>query len=319
MFDPSLRGDPNGSTLWMSYSSGASDFTISTRLARSDDHGNHWADQGIVIFQGAVTPLPSPLNSGIWEYEVSNLVYDQDALAAEKWKVAAFRYLTAGGSHLYDHSWIALKTSAATTTGWSSERKLFTGAAYETSDNSIIGSPEVQLNQIAGPGGTTPLSDCAAFTEPGLLSKPGALYLALGCATGSANDRIVLLKLTHPAETWSYVGVLVKNSDAPAGYSGFSAAELVSVAGTDYLIVSPASGTGYRGCLAYRIANLSAAQVARSNGQLIAVKTVPDNGAYNDGACSYDPLATQSGILYLSQGAPGSSQPIQIFKSFVTL
>src|SRR5262249_54176872 len=118
MFDPALEGDPDGKTLWMSYSSGASDFSISTRLARSNDHGQTWADQGLVIFQGSVVALPAPVNTGIWQYEVSNLVYDQDAPSSERWKAVAFRYLVAAGQHLYQHSWIALKTSASVTSGW---------------------------------------------------------------------------------------------------------------------------------------------------------------------------------------------------------
>jgi hypothetical protein len=320
MFDPSLRGDPNGQTLWMSYSSGASDFTISTRLARSDDQGATFQDQGVVVFQGNVTPLPPPTNSGIWQYEVSNLVYDQDAPAGEKWKLMAFRYLVAGGSHLYQHSWMALKTSATIPSGWSSERKLFTGAGYDAADdNSIIGPPEIPLDQLAGPGGTKPLSDCAAFTEPGFLSKAGALYLAIGCATGGPSDRIVLLQLSHPAETWSYVGVLVTNADSPAGFTGLSAAELTSVRGTDYLIVSPAASSGgYQGCLVYQFASLAAAEIERQNGKPVLINAIPSTGAFNNGACSYDPLATQSGILYLNQTqAPAS--PIQIFKSFLNL
>ncbi len=323
IFDSSLEGAPDGSTLWMSYSTlGLStdhvNLGIGTRLASSTDHGAQWHDQGVNLYQPIAQALPASDNQGFWEYEVSSLVYDQDAPPNQRWKVFAFRYLQIGVRKLFDHSWISLKTASAPNGTWSNERKIFTGSLYVTGDNSFIGLPEVPLHLISDGSGGKPLSDCAAFTEPGAISKPGALYLALNCATGSSHDRIVLLKLSHPSETWSYVGVLVRNSEAPKGFTGLSAADLVSVKGIDYMLASPTLA-GYKGCVLYQFASLASGQLVKQNGVPISQTVIPDDGSDNNGACSYDALATASGILYLRQFLNPHPESVTTLESFVKI
>jgi hypothetical protein len=337
-FDPSLQSAFAGLAhslgtqwaVWLSYSSAAPSsmfanpgpmadrIRISTRLALSSDEGATFADVAEVN-PAMETPLPAPINFGIWQYEVSSLVFDAGAPAAEQWKLFALRYLEAQGARLNQHLWIALRTASDPRGTWSAERKLFTGSIYDTvDDDPIVGPPEVKLNLLYDDAGHAVLSDCAAFAEPGALSKPDGLYLALNCATGGANDRIVLIKLTHPAETWSYVGVLLGPSDAPHGYVGLSAADLFTLGGKDHVVVSPVDAQGlYRGCLVYDFSAIAQAQLVRANGAPVTTSTVPDAGAFLNGACTYDAGATVPGVLFFERPADFPATPISIYASFV--
>src|SRR5690242_9835397 len=95
--DPSLAESPAGSDrVWMSYSAvdpspswPQNKFVESLRIAFSDDQGVTWTDAGSPIssFTDVTLPFPAPLNAGTWVNEVSQIVYDQNALPGQKYKV----------------------------------------------------------------------------------------------------------------------------------------------------------------------------------------------------------------------------------------
>jgi hypothetical protein len=132
IFDPSIARDPADTRVWMSYSAVDSSqyystdlyWSVSIRLAYSDDNGGTWQDGGVVVApftENTVGPMtvhpPQTLidagSQGIWQSETSSLIFDPGAPAGERWKLIWFQYLNADlTSYFLDYSWIAMKTSA---------------------------------------------------------------------------------------------------------------------------------------------------------------------------------------------------------------
>jgi hypothetical protein len=302
IFDPAPVADPDGKRIWMSYSSvGPSKWPanklISTRIAYSDDGGVHWTDHGAVNLATDVTlPLAAPNNAGTWQQEVSRLAYDPYAPAGERWILVWMRYIEVNGVRHFDHTWIAMRTAPSPTGKWSAERKLFVGAGYPSSDDSIVGPPQYRLGSLH-----SDLAGCAAATEPGLLARPEALYMSLYCAWGNVADgRQILLRRPRDTGSWEYAGTFSTNSDARAmGYDDFSATELIEQDGKQYLVVSPEKDARYKGCLVFEIADLGSARLARAGGALQIVRKIELGlgGVGFGGACGYSP-GLRVGFLY---------------------
>jgi hypothetical protein len=195
---------------------------------------------------------------------------------------------------LFEHGWIGMK-SGATATTLGNERKLFTGAGYNTSNNAdALGAPEYPLATLE----PAALGDCVAFTEPGVLLKSNGVYVSLVCAK-IPPGKIILLRCDHDMNNCTYLGDLMDGSEADtisASYDGISASELVDVNGQDYLIVTPTSGNLYRGCVAYKITDLDIALIERDAGIPVASLVIPQHGDFN-GACGHVEELTGSGIM----------------------
>jgi hypothetical protein len=337
IFDPAPMSDTSGN-LWMSYStvnysasaaaSGAALTEVRTRIASSPDGGSTWTDAGIDPNNNSAPDLqvPNPWTSiGLvwadWHYEVSSLLYDPyDADPAKRWKMLWNRVLfVSNGSDSIlskDSNWIGLSTASTPNGTWSAERKLFAGLLYNTADNVFIGAPEIQLNTL-----NTSLNGCGIFTEPSMLAKSDGIYISLACM--GTTSKIVGVKCDRTFTTCSYLGDFLQGSEA-AKFSqsgqtldGFSASELVSVDSNDYLIVTPTESDIYRGCLAFRISNLANATLDRSGGVPVLVKRISGTSGSFNGACSYDPRATGSGIIYSE--ATTSAPQYHLFASHITL
>jgi hypothetical protein len=192
------------------------------------------------------------------------------------------------------NGWIALKTGA-TATALGNERKLFTGSAYNVVNNSdSLGSPEYLLNTL-----DAELSTCVVFTEPGVLPKSEGVYVALLCGTAAPPGKIILLRCDHFMNNCNYIGDLVDGSEAAvlnSSYDNFSAAELVSSRGDDYLIVTPSADTIYRGCVVYKITDISRATIERVSNTAVPTAIFEASGDFN-GACGYVEGLTSSGII----------------------
>ncbi len=285
IFDPSVARDPDTNRLWMSYSSvgtsiyyvSSTYWTVSVRLAYSDDNGVSWQDAGIVAAPKVETmlgPMPAanptgsipPNSQGIWQSETSSLIFDPSAPLAERWKLIWFQYLNANlTSFFVDYGWIAMKM-ASSPIGLSSATpvKLFGGAGLQP-DGSNTGAPvysptggmpAIQLNtdltRTVGGANLAELTLCV-FAEPGLHVTNSALYLAIFCgdastiaATGNVTEYIVYFRCNSPCsitspESWEYLGRLLTPVDAQAVTDDdyYQAPALVEKNGKTYLIVTP--------------------------------------------------------------------------------
>jgi hypothetical protein len=325
IFDPSLAKDPAESRIWMSYSEvdqspgSLANKAINTRLAYSDNFGADWNDSGTIVNQSSDIALPfaPPNDIGTWEYEVSSICYDPEALAAERWKLMFHRYLCMNGSRLFQHGWIGMKTASAPDGTWSNERKLFVGSLYDPSDDSIIGAPEVDsLNTLHAE-----LSSCLAFSEPGLLATDDALYCAmLGAEGSSTNGRIILLKYAHPVGPWEYLRTLILNStDGPSlGYDGFSAPSMFRKGNKYYLMATPQIADKYLGTFVFEITDLDTATLKRDGGVLVVEKRIFGRAGSHNGAAGYIPEANACGIIY-SDVMPAAPLDFRIYASFINL
>lgn len=306
IFDPAPTIDANN-IVWMSYShvslapSGIDH--IETRIATTADGGLNWQDVGILVNTASSLPLPPPNDVNAIAHEVSRLIYNPFAVTAgaDPWILLWHRYLSIlNGNNtvrLFEHGWIGMK-SGATALTLSNERKLFTGAGYDVINNSdALGVPEYPLDTLFA----SALGGCAAFTEPGILPKSNGIYVSLLCAKAGQSSKIILLRCDHNMDNCTYIGDLIEGSEANtinASYDGFSASELASSNGQDYLIVSPTISTGnlYRGCVAYKITDLDNAVIERSSGTPVASLIIEEHGDFN-GACGYIKELSGSGII----------------------
>lgn len=299
-FDPAPTEDDGGG-IWMSYSHVSLDASglslVETRLASSTDAGDSWTDAGLSVNPAAAFPIGP--DTVAWAQEVSRLVYNPFAAGtgADPWIMLWHRYLSIlSGSEtlrLFDNGWIAMKSgNSAMTLG--NERKLFTGALYNTANDSTIGPPEVALDTL-----DPALAECIVFSEPGVLPKSSGVYISLFCATAAPPGKIILLRCDHHMNNCAYLGTLIDGSEAAvldSGYDNFSASELVSVDGEDYLIVTPSEATVYRGCAIYRIRDLDQASIEREGGTAKATAVFEAHGDFN-GACGYTEGLTGSGVM----------------------
>lgn len=329
VFDPAPMADAAGN-LWMSYSSVqpssnlASMNRVRTRIASSADHGGSWTDIGADPNGLPVADFEVPDGAGgrmwaTWRYEVSRLLFDPDDIPARRWKMLWHRVLAIGAGPIFQDGWVGLSTAPAPEGPWSAERKLFTGTAYNATDmNAFIGAPEFPLaTQYSGP-----LGGCMTFTEPGMLARSDGIYVSLQCAT---LGKIVLLRCDRAFSACDYRGDLLAGSEAAqfslSGQSlqGFSASELVDVAGTPYLIVTgyePPPDT-YRGCLVFRIADLGTASVERNGNAPRLIKRVSGTAGSFNGACGYHPVANGSGIVFSEYSS--TTPQFHLFASRVNL
>ena len=338
IFDPSPRHDGSGN-LWMSYSTvnysphDAALTEVRTRVASSADGGSTWTDVGVDPNNNTAPDFQPTVNGttywASWHYEVSSLLYDPyDADATKRWKMLWHRmaYVESGGSSnlSIENSWIGLSTASAPNAAWSAERKLFAGSKYATTANTFIGAPEIQLDTLH-----TSLNSCIAFTEPSMLAKSDGIYISLNCLglTPSlvVTSKIVGVRCDRTFTTCTYLGDFLQGSEAAQfsqsgqALTGFSATELVSAGGNDYLIVTPTEppSDSYRGCLAFRISDFATATLVRNSGTPTLIKRISGTSGSFNGACGYDTGATASGIIYSEYN--NSAPHFRLFASHVTL
>lgn len=329
IFDPAPMADAAGN-LWMSHSSVQPSSNlpamnrVRTRIASSPDHGNTWTDIGVDPNGLPTADFQVPDGSGgamwaTWRFEVSRLLYDPDDIPARRWKMLWHRVLAIGAGPIFQNSWVGLTTAPAPDGPWSTERKLFTGTAYNAADmDAFIGPPEFPLAALHA----AQLGGCAVFTEPGLLARSDGIYVSLQCATVG---KIILLRCDRAFSACDYRGDLLAAGEAAQfsqpgqALNGFAASELVDVGGTPHLIVTgyePPPDT-YRGCLVFRIVDLGTAAVERSGGNPVLVKRVSGKAGSFNGACGYHPAASGSGIIYSEYES--ATQQFHLFASRVNL
>jgi hypothetical protein len=321
IFDAALEAETGSRRIWMSYSAveqrdvdGVAVDHIGTRLAVSEDRGETWSDQGVIVnVAQAETNLPAGLSgAAVWQHEVSRIVYDRRAPVDERWKLLWHRYLLVGdGNPLtddrhFEYGWIGVRAAAtAAALASAPERKLFSGAAYAATpaiaayNDTLLGPPDVRLDQL-----DPRLADCAAFSEPGATATADGLYVSLVCGTANpATRRVVLLRWSYPGP-WQYLGVMLDAAGAASldsSYTGFSAPDLYHRGRRVFLIVSPtvAPFDFYGGCLVFRLAAFDSAALRDRDGdarpdELLAI---PGDAGGFSGACAFASKARRSGLI----------------------
>lgn len=324
IFDPSIAADDTG-TIYMSLSgvgstaarTGVGSLAVSTYLAASSDQGKQWRILARINPSVAVAlrSAPSP-HRGMWQNEVSALVFDRYAIPAARWKLFWHQYLNVNGVRRFQHGWIAYKEapSPAELAG-ARPTKLMTGRAYDPVDDdaagwthpAIAGPPRLSLADLS-----RELSRCVAVTEPGVLAKSEGVYLSLVCIRGSPfgllgfSNSVILLKCTRPcraAARWSYLGTALTQADAGTlGMDKFSASDMFSTGGHDFITVSPVGSVpvpdSYKGCTVFEFADLSRAHILRNAAGRAQVQAHEELGpaAFN-GACSFLPAKVNPGLL----------------------
>ena len=326
IFDPSVASDGAGK-LYMSLSGvtstipGGGFATLGTRtyLAVSGDQGKSWQLSGVINpdVEVQLSRAPSP-HRGRWQSEVSALVFDAQAPKQARWKLVWHQYLNINGDRKFEHGWIAYK-EAATPEGLAAAKpvKLFTAAAYDTVSDKADGWTHTP---IPGPGVNkvrklaSALENCIAVSEPGLLAKPDALYLSMICFKPKllgllgASHHVILLKCARPCEAaapgaWSHAGTVLTPEDSEALNLGkFSASDLFSDGGRDYITVSPDGKTpvdgAYKGCAVFRFADLARGKLEHgANGHPVPVATASVNKDSFNGACTFVPAGANKGLL----------------------
>ncbi|GMR16310.1 MAG: hypothetical protein BMS9Abin31_0634 [Gammaproteobacteria bacterium] len=366
IFDPSVTRDTSSGQLWMSYSSVNTSpnyastlyWSVSIRLAFSDDNGVTWQDAGVVVSPAVERTDFGPMaenhptgeilasTTGIWQSETSSLVYDAhpSTPANERWKLIWFQYFHGDlTSYFADYSWISMKM-ASTPAGLATATpvKLFGGAGLQA-DNSITGDPvyapvggvpAIQLNtgltQVGGGANVTELNLCI-FAEPGLHATNSAIYMAIYCADASTvplTEYLVYFRCNSPctmtnAASWEYLGRLLSPSDAQAATSDhhYQAPALVEKNGKTYLLVTPVdttSGARYNGCRVYEFVDVNSSPLRRNGSQLLEVGRIDGDAGSHNGACEAF-SGLDGGIIFSQLGTAGTADAFKIIKSQVSL
>jgi len=284
VFDPSLAID--GTTAYMSYSVVPSQLAISTRVAVSSDRGATFTDLAAVN-----VPVDVPCDGGSCPrivFEVSSMIVD-DGDPSARFKIFSHAYAVfpPDPTPFYQLGFIALQTSANAAGPYSQPTPAFDAAALRA---------------------VPALADCDVFTEPGAIVRGGNVDLALGCVTAASRSiRVVLLRSTDHARTFTYVSELVGWADALALGSTtaqLNAADLFVAGGREYLVVSPtakvtlpnsATFDGYGGCL---VVPMNGDAVARDcAGNVMVARSILGPPGQFIGACTFREAATGAGYL----------------------
>ncbi len=335
IFDPAIVSTSSG-TVWLAYSSvhyytnpaGQIVQDVSTGIAQSADGGQTFTYvQTVGAAQGPVTVTDTthsvcgqPTCIGRWIYEVPFLVEDStDPNPARVYKVFAHKYFlyppdAPGTEHVLGA--IVMWTASTPNGTWSAETPVL---SWNDTPPEIPGGQNInQLNSALAP--------CLLLTEGAVSAIGGALDFAFNCTYPSAGSfpvKIVLLRSSDHATTFSYVSTLLMPSDASivTGAAYFNAPALIPVpGGAPALIVTPDNGSGtYMGCVVIPFANEQAGTLMRDSNDLpVSILTMPTLNGHFGGACAWDRSASTTGIL-MDDFNPAREQPFAILATHQSL
>ena len=144
---------------------------------------------------------------------------------------------------------------------------------------------------------------------------------------------VVLLKCARPCNAaapgaWSYAGTALTAADSQAlGLGKFSASDLFSDNGMDYITVSPEGTTpvadAYKGCNVFRFANIASGKIERdANGRPSPATAVSMSADSFNGACTFLPAGANKGLLIgridFVKTTNGADATFHIFRSNVS-
>ena len=347
IFDPSVASNGAGK-LYMTLSGVASTIpgggfdtlAVRTYLASSSDRGKTWQLGGVVNPDVQVNVKG---DRGSWQSEVSTLTFDPHAPKESRWKAVWHQYLAVKGDRKFAHGWMAYK-EAATPEGLAAAKpvKLFVGKGYDKANDDPAGAthtpiPGPAVNKVHEMAGA--LEDCFFLSEAGMLAKPDALYMSMLCFKPKllgllgAHHHVILLKCARPCEAtrpgaWSYAGTVLTPDDAEdLDLRKFSASDLFTEGGRDYITVSPVGDApvpeAYKGCVVFRFADLARGKVERGGGgrPVVALSAGMNKDSFN-GACSFLPEGANKGLLIgrieFVKNSNGVDATFHIFRSSVS-
>ena len=328
IFDPSVVKSASG-TVWLAYSSahyyinGSNQLVqdISTSIAKSSDGGQTFSYiQTVGAAQGPVAVTDTTHNvcgqltcTGRWIYEVPFMVEDaSDPDPSRRFKLFAHKYfLYPPATPALEHvlGAIVMWTATVPDGAWSAETAAL---AWNNTPPEIPGGTNINALDSA-------LAPCLLVTEGSASVRPGAIDFAMNCTYASGSifpAKIVLLRSTDHAVTFSYVSTLLSPSDAPifSGAAFFNAPALIPTAGgAPLLITTPDNGTGtYLGCLVIPFASEQSGTLVRNGSNLpVPILTMPTLGGHFGGACAWDRSVTATGILMIDLDT-AASPPFRI-------
>ncbi len=314
IFDPSIVRAADG-TLWLAYSSAhyynnaASQLVqdVSTSIAKSSDGGQSFSYvQAVGTATGPITVTDTtqsvcgqPTCGGRWIYEVPFLVEDlSDPNPARVFKLFAHKYFLyppSVPSTEYILGAIVMWTASAPDGTWSAETPVL---GWTDTPPELTGG--ISINTLH-----SDLAPCLLATEGSASISGSALDLVFVCRYSSANTpaaKIVLLRTSDHAKTFSYISTLLTPSDASVfkGAAFFNAPALMpNAGGAPALMVTPDNGSGtYLGCLVIPFADETAGSLIRDNNKLpVPILAIPTLSGHFGGACAWDRSLTSTGIL----------------------
>ncbi len=328
IFDPSVVKSASG-TVWLAYSSahyyinGSNQLVedISTSIAKSSDGGQTFSYiQTVGAAQGPVAVTDTTHSvcgqqtcTGRWIYEVPFMVEDAgDPDPARRFKLFAHKYFlyppaTPSTEHVLGA--IVMWTASTPDGSWSAETSAL---VWNSTPPEIPGGTSINMLDAA-------LTPCLLVTEGSASVNAGTIDFAMNCTYASGSlfpAKIVLLRSTDHANTFTYVSTLLSPADASifSGAGFFNAPALIPTAGgAPLLMVTPDNGTGrYLGCLVIPFASEQSGTLIRNGSNLpVPILTMPTLNGHFGGACAWDRSVTATGILMIDLDT-AASPPFRI-------
>ncbi|NND65349.1 MAG: hypothetical protein HKM24_05225 [Gammaproteobacteria bacterium] len=332
IFDPSIEYDTDGIG-WLAYSAVFGDQApfgpyVETHLAKSLDNGKSWQYVGKIneSSEGTFKQSDGSVVEGNWNYEVSTLVYDPEDTGKE-WKIFAHRALflknqkqgKPGNAHPYTlpSSTVVYRHAPHPAGPWSAAISLFHGKALP---DSYANDVRINLNKLH-----PDLSEHVVFSELGSVVVDGVLYLSLSALKIDGSDQVILLVSDDHAETWRYVGTLIKRSDAAMfGHHAFDGSSLVKLKKRLFLLASPMTRNNganqYNGTLVFEIEDISSAKLKRDDRGIPATYYYiePNQSMWSGnggGTADYDEQNTAGGIVMSQISIKSAPEIFQVFNS----
>lgn len=313
IYDPALLRLANGN-IWVTYSSVAFYGSprvqdVSTSLAFSNDGGSTFNYVRTLGNAGTATVTDTTNGAvcgnatcvGRWVYEVPFIVDDaSDPDTTRRFKIFAHKYFLypqKNPSTFYPLGAIVMWTAAALDGTWSAE-------------HSVLGwnltPPELTPNRVVNTLDPA-LSACITVSEGSATTFNGALDFVFACSDGST-QKIVQLRSTDHANSFSYVGTLLEAADATTfGGNYFSAPALITTETNAQLLLATPVATRtingsvlpnmYSGCVAFPVASEQDATLFRSAGTPLAMLQIPAITNRLNGACAFERNTSALGVL----------------------
>lgn len=314
IYDPSVAYTPDGREGWLAYSSVRGNQKpigayVHTHLARSTDGGASW--QFVKVLNSSTDDtlkLPDGNSlSGLWRYEVPTLVHDaEDPDAGRRWKLFVHQYFWAPKKdRLVAYGWIAVRTAADPSGEWSAAVPLFgAGKSPPAPYNKTL----VDVNAL-----DASLKNAIAYSEPGVLTHDGRLYLSMTALTPrigltgiGVKHVIFLLASDDHGKSWRFIRTLLTPENAKTlGCEFFDGSSLAEEDGRFFLLAAPmvrGKNEVHHGTVAFEFESLAEGRLKRDEKQrpVIAAYFAPQPGIFSGpgaGQATYDAHNTSGGLI----------------------
>lgn len=323
IFDASLL-NVSGTT-WMAYSSvnyyqlaGNRVQDVSTSLAYSQDGGANFtylrtpglATNATVTPSNTSNPCGNITCSGRWVYEVPFLVDDNsDPDASKRFKLFAHKYFlypAANPATFYALGAIVMWTAPSPESNWSAERVVL---KWNLTPPELASANNINTLNVA-------LNECLALSEGSATTYKGNLDFVFACSydvagTADIAQKIVMLRSTDHANTFTYVGTPLEAVDAASFNAAyFSAPALIPTESNAPILIatpvinravsingSPVTADFYSGCIAFPFADEETGKLFRSGSTPLSILKIGYQPNHLNGACTWERGANASGIL----------------------